>query len=188
MTERSIEPTTEPLSWNVETGQYRYSLEAFDECVQLDLEHIVTSCQKLCRKSASFRSYDQSIAPEHIKEVRHALKELMTPTLELSKLLHDTGRLPDIYMALRFHLLALVNPLEEQISRFVELLQAYQARCMSPSESDRWLRREIYGMFEKLSQCTLQLSERAQAVRKDAREQERELLSLYENYPNWTGR
>ena len=184
MTERS----TEPLSWNVETGQYTYSIEAVDECVRDKTEHIVTSCQKLSGSSASFHSYDKSLVPEHIKEVRHSLKELKTPTLELSQFLHDTDRLPDIYKTLRYHLLAIVNPLNGQISRFQDLLQAYQARSMSSSGRDTWLRREMYGMFEKLSKNTIQLSERARIVREDAKEQERELLSLYENYPNWTRR
>ena len=184
MTERS----TEPLSWDVETGQYRYSLEAVDECVQDKTERIVTSCQKLSGRSASFRSYDKSLVPEHIKEVRHDLKELKTPTLELSQFLHDTDHLPDIYQTLRYHLLAIVNPLNGQISRFQDLLQAYQARSMSSSGSDTWLRRDMYGMFEKLSKSAVTLSARAQAVREDAIKQERELLSLYENYPNWRGR
>jgi hypothetical protein len=183
-----IERSTEVLYWDVETGQYRYSPEAFDKYIQTYLEYIVASCQKLCKGSVSFSSYERSIMPEHIKETRRALKELLQPTLELSRLLHDTDRLPGIYTALRFRLLAIVNILEEQISRFLDLLHTYQVKCISSSEGEKWLRREIYSMFEKLSQYTLQLSERVQTARDDAKEQERKLLSLYENYPNWTGR
>lgn len=183
-----IERSTEPLSWDVETGQYSYSLETFDEYVQMYLKSIVASCQKLYERSASFSFYERSIVPEHIKETRRSLKELLKPILELSKLLHDIDRLPAIYIPLRLRLLAIVNILEEQVCQFLELLHTYQTKCISSSEGEKWLHREIYSMFEKLSQYTLQLSERVQTVKDDAKEQERKLLSLCENYPNWTSR
>ncbi len=176
------ERSTEPLSWDMETGQYRYTLEAFDEHVQSYLKYISESCQRLYKGAAPFRSYERSIPPEQIKEVRHSLKELLMPTQEFSWLLHDTDHLPAIYTALRYRLLAVVNVLEEQISRFLDLLHTYQVAGTSSSEGEKWLRSEIYSMFEKLLHYTITLSERVKLVSDEAKKQERRLLSLYENY------
>lgn len=178
MTERS----TEPLFWDIETWQSRLTLEAFDEHVQSYLIYITESCQTLYLAAAPFSSYEQSILPEQIKGVRRSLKELLKPTQEFSWLLHNTDRLPVIYTALRYRLLAVVNIVENQISRVLDLLHRYQVASISPSEEEKWLRSEIYSMFERLLQFTMTLSERVKLVHDEAEKQESRLLSLYENY------
>jgi hypothetical protein len=174
--------STEPLFWDIETGQSRLTLEIFDEHVQSYLRYITESCQTLYLSAAPFSSYERSILPEQIKGVRRSLKKMLKPTQEFCWLLHDTDRLPVIYTALRYRLLAVVNIVEDQISRALDLLHTYQVGCTSPSEDEKWLRSEIYSMFEKLLQYTIALSERVKLVHDDAEKQESRLLSLYENY------
>lgn len=177
MTERS----TEPLFWDIETGQSRLTLEALDEHVQSYLRYITESCQRLYLAAAPFNAYERSIPPEQIKGIRRSLKEMLKPTLELSRLLHDTDRLPFIYSALRYSLLAVVNIVEDQISRALDLLHTYQVECTSPSEDER-LRNEIHSMCERLLHFTMTLPERVKLIQDEAVKQESRLLSLYENY------
>ena len=178
MTERS----TEPLFWDIETVQSRLTLEALDEHVQSYLRYITESCQRLYLAAAPFSVYEWSIPPEQIKGIRRSLKEMLKPTLELSRLLHDTDRLPFIYSALRYSLLAVVNIVEDQISRALNLLHTYKVGCTSPSEDEKWLRNEIHSMCERLLHFTMTLPERVKLIQDEAVKQESRLLSLYENY------
>jgi hypothetical protein len=178
MTER----LTEPLFWGVETGQCRLTHEALDEYLQSYLRYITESCQKLDHAATPFSTYERSIPPEQIKGVRHSLKEMLKPTIELNRLLHDTDHLPVIYTALSYSLLAVVNIIENQISRVLDLLYTYQVAGTSPSEDEKWLREEVHSMCERLLHFTMTLPERVKLIQDEAVKQESRLLSLYENY------
>ena len=182
------ERSTEALFWDIETGRSRLTLEAFEEQVHSFLEYITELCQMLYLSAPPFSSDERSIPPGQIKEVRRSLKEMSKPVQELIWLLHDTDRLPVIYTALCYRLLAVVNIVQDQISRFLACLHTYQVAGISSSEGEKWLRSEIYSLFEQLVQYNNMLSERVKVVSDEAKEQERKLLSLYENYPNWKGR
>jgi hypothetical protein len=177
-----IQKSTKPQFWDVETRQSRLTLEEFDEHVQSYVRYITESCQTLYLSAAPFSSYERNILPVQIREVRHSLKEMLKPTQEFSWLIHDTDRLPIIYTGLRYRLLAILNIIEEQISRCLDLLHTYQISCISPSEGEKWLRSEIYNTFESLLQFTMTFSERVKLVRDEAEKQESKLLLLYENY------
>lgn len=177
-----IEGSSGSLFWDIGAGHSRLTLEALDEHVKSYLKYMIESCQRLYIAATPFNTYERSISPEQIKRIRHSLKEMLTLTLELCKLLHDTERLPFIYSAFRYSLLAVVNIVEDQLSRSLDLLHTYQVRCTSTDGEEKRLRNEFQSMCERMLHFTMSLPERVKLIQVEAVKQESKLLSLYENY------
>lgn len=95
---------------------------------------------------------------------------------------HPTLQPESAVAAFRYNILAVVNIVEDQISRALDHLHTYQVGCISPSEDEKWLRNEIHSMCERLLHFTMTLPERVKLIQDEAVKQESRLLSLYENY------
>lgn len=167
-----------------EAGLYseaRFSLEELREKIQNPLTFISELRLSLYRASLPFDTENRSILPRQCREAIKTLEEINEPIQELSKLLRDGDHLPIIFTALCYRLLSILNLLEEQVSKLLDLLNSYRSLSISQSHHARLLRKEIDNSFKRLLQHITALSEQVNLLDEEAEEQEARFLSLFEN-------
>lgn len=173
--------STESMFWDAGNGrgsESRLSLEEFHENVQNYLMRIAEPQFSLKLASMLFNSEDYTILPIQCRKTMQSLEEMNQPVQELSRLLHESSRLPFIFTALSYRLLSIVNLIEDQTNRLLDLINSYRVICISPSQHEKHLRKEIDKSFERLLENTVALSTRVELLNNEAVEEERKLLSF----------
>ena len=168
---------------NSNTGQSnkaRLSLEEFCRQMQGYLANITELRPSLRLASMLFGTEDRTILPIQCRKAMHSLEEMDELVQEFSELLNVPERLPVIMIALRYSLLSILNLMDKQINRLLDLLNSYRVICISSSQHEKQLRKEIHRSFERLLQYNTTISEQVERLNDEAEDQEQRLLSLLE--------